>query len=83
MMLELFLVTMVFSSPLILLVIIKHYFAYKTTVQKELVLLQQANRAEAVLTMQNKLAVLIERIIVLEKIVTNSNVDLSREIEQL
>lgn len=82
-MFELLLVTMVFSSPLVLLVIIKHYFAYKTTVQKELILLQQANGANTVLAMQNKLAVLVERIIVLEKIVTNSNVDLSREIEQL
>lgn len=82
-MFELFLIIMIFLSPFLLLVLIKNYFSYKAIAKEKSLLLQDENQKNTIVTMQKKLDFLVERIIVLEELATNKNIDLSQKIAQL
>ncbi|KAA1157197.1 MULTISPECIES: hypothetical protein [Pseudoalteromonas] len=82
-MFELFLIIMIFLSPFLLLVLIKNYFTYKTTTKEKSLLLQDKNQKNTVVMLQRKLDVLVERVIVLEELAINKNIDLSQKIAQL
>jgi bacterioferritin (cytochrome b1) len=74
---------MIFLSPFLLLVLIKNYFSYKAIAKEKSLLLQDENQKNTIVTMQKKLDFLVERIIVLEELATNKNIDLSQKIAQL
>lgn len=80
-MFELFLVMMAISSPILAIIFVRNYFKYKSEINHKLLRLQKENDAVAVQATQKKLAILVERIIVLERIVTNSNIELSQGIK--
>ncbi|ATG77768.1 MULTISPECIES: hypothetical protein [Pseudoalteromonas] len=82
-MFELFLIIMIFLSPFLLLVLIKNYFTYKTTTKEKSLLLQDKNQKNTIVMLQRKLDVLVERVIVLEELAINKNIDLSQKIAQL
>ncbi|WP_273049417.1 hypothetical protein [Pseudoalteromonas sp.] len=82
-MFELFLIIMIFLSPFLLLVLIKNYFSYKAIAKEKSLLLQDENQKNTIVTMQKKLDFLVERVIVLEELATNKNIDLSQKIAQL
>ena len=82
-MFELFLVMMALTSPILIIIFVRHYFNYKSQVNQKLLVLQKKCDTDAVATMQKKLDILVKRVIVLETIVTDSNIDLSHEINQL
>ncbi|ALQ08035.1 MULTISPECIES: hypothetical protein [unclassified Pseudoalteromonas] len=82
-MFELFLIIMIFLSPFLLLVLIKNYFTYKTTAKEKSLLLQDKNQKNTIIMLQRKLDVLVERVIVLEELAINKNIDLSQKIAQL
>ncbi|MBH0037275.1 hypothetical protein [Pseudoalteromonas sp. SWN166] len=82
-MFELFLIIMIFLSPFLLLVLIKDYFTNKATAKETLLLLQDKNQKNTIVTMQKKLDFLVERVIVLEELAINKNIDLSQKIAQL
>jgi uncharacterized Rossmann fold enzyme len=82
-MFELFLVVMTFTSPLLIIIFVRNYFNYKSEVNQTLLTLQKEGDTNAVITMQKTIDILLKRVIVLERIVTDSNTDLSREIYQL
>lgn len=82
-MFELFLVVMTFTSPLLIIIFVRNYFKYKSEVNQTLLTLQNEGDTNAVITMQKTIDLLLKRVIVLERIVTDSNTDLSREIYQL
>ncbi|KDC53337.1 hypothetical protein [Pseudoalteromonas fuliginea] len=82
-MFELFLIIMIFLSPFLLLVLIKNYFTYKTTTKEKSLLLQDKNQKNTIVMLQRKLDVLVERVIVLEELAINKNIDLSQQIAQL
>lgn len=82
-MFELSLVMLALSSPILVTIFVRNYFNYKSEVNQKLLVLQKESDSNAVKAMQKKLDSLIDRVIVLEKIVTNNNIDLSREISQL
>ncbi|GAA77764.1 hypothetical protein [Pseudoalteromonas sp. BSi20495] len=82
-MFELFLIIMIFLSPFLLLVLIKNYFTYKTTTKEKSLLLQDKNQKNTIVMLQRKLDVLAERVIVLEELAINKNIDLSQKIAQL
>ena len=82
-MFELFLVMMALTSPILIIIFVRNYFNYKSEVNQQLLALQKESDTGAVVTMQKKLDVLIKRVIVLERIATDSNIDLSNEINQL
>ena len=82
-MFELFLIIMIFLSPFLLLVLIKNYFTYKTTTKEKSLLLQDKNQKNTIIMLQRKLDVLVERVIVLEELAINKNIDLSQKIAQL
>jgi len=73
----------IFLSPFLLLVLIKNYFTYKTTTKEKSLLLQDKNQKNTVVMLQRKLDVLVERVIVLEELAINKNIDLSQKIAQL
>ncbi|TMO06632.1 hypothetical protein [Pseudoalteromonas sp. S558] len=82
-MFELFLIIMIFLSPFLLLVLIKNYFTYRATAKEKSLLLQDKNQKNTIVTMQKKLDFLVERVIVLEELAINKNIDLSQKIAQL
>ncbi len=82
-MFELFLVMMALTSPFLIAIFVRNYFNYKSEVNQKLLALQKESDANTTIANQKKLDILIDRVIVLEKIVTNSNIDLSQEISQL
>ncbi|MBB1386309.1 hypothetical protein H5119_12235 [Pseudoalteromonas sp. SG45-5] len=82
-MFELFLIIMIFLSPFLLLVLIKNYFTYKTTTKEKSLLLQDKNQKNTIVMLQRKLDVLVDRVIVLEELAINKNIDLSQKIAQL
>jgi len=82
-MFELFLIIMIFLSPFLLLVLIKNYFSYKAIAKEKSLLLQDENQKNTIVTMQKKLDFLVERVIVLEELAINRNIDLSQKIAQL
>ncbi|NQY37471.1 MAG: hypothetical protein HRT37_21425 [Alteromonadaceae bacterium] len=82
-MFELFLVMMAISSPILVIIFVQNYFKYKKEVNQKLFALQIENESIAFIATQKKLDILIERVIVLERIVTNSNINLSWEINHL
>ena len=82
-MFELFLVMMVLSSPLLITIFVRNYFNYKSECNQKLLALQKESENLTVITIQKKLDILVGRVIVLEKIITNSNIDLSNEIAEL
>ena len=82
-MVELFLVMIVLSSPILITIFVRNYFKYKSEVNQKLLTLQTENDSFAAEATQKKLGILIDRVIVLERIITNRNIDLSQEINQL
>jgi|GEM_PF-1507798 hypothetical protein len=82
-MLELFLVMMALTSPILIIIFVRNYFNYKSEVNQKILALQKESDTDAEINMQKKVDVLIKRVIVLEKIVTDGNFDLSHEINQL
>jgi len=82
-MFELFLVMMALTSPILIIIFVRNYFNYKSEVNQKILALQKDSDTEAVITMQDKVEVLVARVIVLEKIVTDSKFDLGQEINQL
>lgn len=82
-MFELFLVMMAISSPILVIIFVQNYFKYKKEVNQKLFALQIENESIAFIATQKKLDILIERVIVLERIVTNSNINLTWEINHL
>ncbi|NQZ88093.1 MAG: hypothetical protein HRT54_11010 [Colwellia sp.] len=82
-MFELFLVMMVLSSPILITIFVRNYFNYKSENNQKLLTLQKNSDSNTVIATQKKLDILVGRVIVLEKIITNSNMDLSHEIAQL
>lgn len=82
-MFELFLVMMVLSSPILITIFVRNYFNYKSESNQKLLALQKNSDSNTVIATQKKLDILVGRVIVLEKIITNSNIDLSHEIAQL
>lgn len=82
-MFELFLVMLALTSPILIIIFVRNYFNYKSEVNQKILALQKDSDTEAVITMQEKVEVLVARVIVLEKIVTDSKFDLGLEINQL
>jgi hypothetical protein len=82
-MFELFLVTMALTSPILVTIFVRNYFNYKSEVNQTLLVLQKECDSDAVVTIQKTLDILVKRVIVLEKIVTDRNIDLRHEINQL
>ncbi|GAC18150.1 hypothetical protein [Paraglaciecola arctica] len=82
-MFELFLVMMALTSPILIIIFVRNYFNYKSEVNQKILALQKDSDTEAVITMQEKVEVLVARVIVLEKIVTDSKFDLGQQINQL
>jgi hypothetical protein len=82
-MFELFLVMLALTSPILMIILVRHYFHYKSEVNQKILALQKESDTDAVITMQHRVEVLVARVIVLEKIVTESNVDLRHDINQL
>lgn len=82
-MFELFLVMMALTSPILIIIFVRNYFNYKSEVNQKFLALQQENDINTQIVTQKKLDVLIKRVIVLEKIALDNNIDLSREISQL
>ena len=80
---ELFLVLMTLSSPILLIMFVRNYFNHKSEINQKLFVLQKDSESHTIIATQQRLDVLVERVIVLEKIVTNRNIDLSQEIAQL
>ncbi|MFT4807029.1 MAG: hypothetical protein ACI9LX_000345 [Paraglaciecola sp.] len=80
---ELFLVMMALTSPILIIIFVRNYFNYKSEVNQKILALQKESDTDAVINMQKKVDVLIKRVIVLERIVTDGNFDLSHEINQL
>jgi hypothetical protein len=82
-MFELFLVLMTLSSPILLIMFVRNYFNYKSEINQKLFVLQKDSESHTIIATQQRLDVLVDRVIVLEKIVTNRNIGLSQEIAQL
>lgn len=82
-MFELFLVIMALTSPILIIIFVRNYFNYKSEVNQKILALQKDSDTEAVITMQERVEVLVARVIVLEKIVTDSKFDLGQQINQL
>lgn len=82
-MFELFLVLMTLSSPILLIMFVRNYFNYKSEINQKLFVLQKDSESHTIIATQQRLDVLVDRVIVLEKIVTNCNIGLSQEIAQL
>jgi uncharacterized Rossmann fold enzyme len=82
-MFELFLVVLTLTSPILIIIIVRHYFKYKSQINQKILALQKECDNDVVVTMQKTLDILLKRVIVLERIVTDSNIDLSSEINQL
>jgi len=82
-MFELFLVMMVLSSPILITIFVRNYFNYKSESNQKLLALQKESESLTMIATQNKLDILVGRVIVLERIITNNNIDLSQEIAQL
>jgi len=82
-MFELFLVMMALTSPILITIFVKSYFKNKSEVNQKLLVLQKENDNFSVKATQKTLNILVERVIILERIVTNSNINLSEEIMQL
>jgi len=82
-MFELFLVMMVLSSPILITIFVRNYFNYKSESNQKLLALQKESESLTVIATQKKLDILVGRVIVLERIITNNNIDLSQEIAQL
>ncbi|MFT5295961.1 MAG: hypothetical protein ACI9YH_001977 [Colwellia sp.] len=82
-MFELFLILMTLSSPILLIMFVRNYFSYKSEINQKLLVLQKSNESHTIIATQQRLDILVERVIVLEKIVTSSNIGLSQEIAQL
>jgi hypothetical protein len=82
-MFELFLILMTLSSPILLIMFVRNYFSYKSEINQKLLVLQKSNESHTIIVTQQRLDILVERVIVFEKIVTSSNIGLSQEIAQL
>ncbi|MFT4811281.1 MAG: hypothetical protein ACI9LX_004654 [Paraglaciecola sp.] len=82
-MFELFLVMLALTSPILIIIFVRQYFHYKSKVNQKILALQKGSDTEAVITLQQKVEVLVERVIVLERIVTDNNFDSRHEINQL
>jgi hypothetical protein len=82
-MFELFLVMMALTSPFLITIFVRNYFNYKSEVNQKLLALQKESDTNTTIATKKKLDILIDRVIVLEKIVTNSNIDLNQEISKL
>ncbi|MEH6384709.1 MAG: hypothetical protein V7780_08880 [Colwellia sp.] len=82
-MFELFLVMMALTSPILITIFVRNYFNYKSEINQKLLALQKESDSNTALSTKKTIDILIDRVIVLEKIVTNSNIDLSREINKL
>lgn len=82
-MFELFLVMMALTSPILITIFFRNYFNYKSEVNQKLLALHKESDSNTAKATQQKLEILVDRVIVLEKIVTSSNVELSQEISQL
>ncbi|WP_293750711.1 hypothetical protein [uncultured Paraglaciecola sp.] len=82
-MFELFLVMIALTSPILIIIFVRNYFNYKSEVNQKILVLQKDSDTNAVITMQERVELLVERVIVLEKIVTDSKFDLGQKINQL
>jgi len=82
-MFELFIVIIVFSTPVLVLATLKRYFSYKTSKVETQVKLQSAIDATQIVALEKQTKVLNERVAVLEEIVTSRHFELSRKIAQL
>ena len=82
-MFELFLVMMALTSPILIIIFVRNHFNYKSEVNQKILALQKDSDTNAVIMMQERVELLVERVSVLEKIVTDNKFDLRNEINQL
>ena len=82
-MFELFLVMLALTSPILIIIFVRNYFNYKSEVNQKILALQKDTDTEAVNNMQKRVEQLAKRVIVLEKIVTDSKFEVGQEISQL
>jgi hypothetical protein len=82
-MFELFLVMIILTSPVLIIILVRHYFLYKSAANQQFLALKKESNSHTAIATQKKLAILIERVIVLEKIVTDSNTTPCQEIKKL
>lgn len=59
---------MALTSPILAIIFVRNYFNYKSEVNQKILALQKDTDTDAVITMQNKVELLVERVIVLEKL---------------
>ena len=71
------------SSPILIIILVRNYFNYKSESNQKLLALQKESDNNDAITATEKLEQLTERVIVLERIVTSNGVSLSEEIRQL
>ena len=71
------------TSPILIIIFVRNYFNYKSEVNQKILALQKDTDTEAVNNMQKRVEQLAKRVIVLEKIVTDSKFELGQEISQL
>lgn len=82
---QLFAIMMAVMSPVILLVFIINYFKYKSSTNQHLWKLEKemASKSTAELEIEKELTLLKERVIVLERIITDQSYELERKIRSL
>ena len=74
---------MALTSPILIIIFVRNYFNYKSEVNQKILALQKDSDTNAVIMMQERVELLVERVSVLEKIVTDNKFDLRNEINQL
>ena len=82
-MFELFLVMIALTSPFLIISAVRHYFKYKAAVNQKVLARQQHDETNIMVSNQKTLGQLIDRVVILERIVTSSNMDLNEEINRL
>jgi len=81
--LELFGVMMAVMVPVSLVVFITQYFQYKKSTEAKLSKLRKEVDLNSTKELQDEVALLKERIVVLERIVTDNSYDVDRKIQSL
>jgi hypothetical protein len=70
-MFELFLVMIALTSPFLMISAFRHYLKYKAAVNQNILARQQHDETNIIISNQKTLEQLIDRVVILEKIVTS------------
>lgn len=81
--LQIFAIMMAVMGPVIVLVFIVEYFKYKKSTNQHLRKLEKELENNSTVEIEKELTLLKERVIVLERIVTDQNYELERKIRSL